>query len=140
MDQPREHATRVLVVDDEQSIREFAERVLRDAGYEVVAAQNGLEALRIADSQGPFDLFVVDLMMPHMQGDELARQLRRADPDVKVLYLTGHSDRLFSDKGTLWENEAFVEKPVTIKGLLEAVSMILFGHTRGRDDGNRQVS
>jgi two-component system cell cycle sensor histidine kinase/response regulator CckA len=119
------------VVDDEESIRIFAERALRDGGYDVVTAPGGPEALREVQRQRPFELFVIDLIMPQMSGDELARQLRRADPDAKVLYFTGYSDRLFKEKLTLWEHEAFVDKPVTILGLLEAVSLLLFGHIRG---------
>jgi two-component system cell cycle sensor histidine kinase/response regulator CckA len=121
----------VLVVDDEESVRTFAARALRDAGYEAVVAADGPEALRLVERQPPFDLFVLDLMMPGMTGDELARQLRGADPDVKVLYFTGYSDRLFRDKPTLWEHEAFLEKPVTMKALPEAVSLLLYGHTHG---------
>jgi two-component system, cell cycle sensor histidine kinase and response regulator CckA len=125
-------APRVLVVDDEESIRRFAERTLRGAGYDVVLASDGPEALNIADAQTvPFDVFVIDVLMPQMRGDELARQLRLRDPDAKVLYFTGYSDRLFQEKSTLWENEAFIEKPVTVKGLLEGVSLLLFEHTNG---------
>jgi len=123
---------RVLVVDDEESIRGFAERALRGAGYEVVVAPDGPEALWLVEAQPrPFDLFVVDVLMPQMCGDELGRQLRQRDADVKVLYFTGYIDRLFEDRQTLWEHEAFIEKPVTVTGLLEAVSLLLFGHTHG---------
>jgi len=124
---------RVLVVDDEESILTFAERTLRDAGYEVVLASDGPEALRIVETQSPFDLFVIDILMPQMSGDELARRLRQVDQDAKVLYFTAYSDRLFEDRKVLWENEAFIEKPVTAKGLLEAVSLILFGHVGGSE-------
>jgi two-component system, cell cycle sensor histidine kinase and response regulator CckA len=123
---------RILVVDDEAPIRTFAERVLRDGGYDPVGASDGSEALRIVEAQtAPFDLFVIDMMMPNMIGSELARQLRHANPDVKVLYFTGHCDQLFLEKTTLWEHEAFVEKPVTPNGLLEAVSLMLFGDMQG---------
>ena len=118
---------RVLVVDDEESVRTFAERVLVDAGYEVALAANGPDALRIAPLLGPFDLFLIDLMMPVMRGDEVARSFRSADPDAKILYFTGHSDLLFDEHPTLSVNEAFLEKPVSITGLLEAVSLLLFG-------------
>jgi two-component system, cell cycle sensor histidine kinase and response regulator CckA len=127
---------RVLVVDDEESIRTFSERALRDAGYEVLLATDGSDALAVAEAQGPFDLFVVDLVMPSVPGDELGRRLRQLDVDVKVLYFTGYSDRLFKEKTTLWENEAFIEKPVTVRALLEAVSMSLFGHMRGPSTGH----
>jgi two-component system cell cycle sensor histidine kinase/response regulator CckA len=128
---------RVLVVDDERSIRAFAERALRAAGYDVVVASDGPDALRLVDAQPrPFDLFVVDVAMPQMRGDELGRRLRQQDPDVKVLYFTGHSDRLFESRQSLWELEAFIEKPVTASGLLEAVSLVLFGHTNGPGVGS----
>jgi len=127
---------RVLVVDDEMSIRAFAERALRGAGYEVVVASDGPQALRLVEAQPrPFDLFIVDVVMPQMRGDELGRKLRQQDADVKVLYFTGFTDRLFESRRTLWEHEAFIEKPVTVKGLLEAVSLMMFGHTNGPDAG-----
>jgi two-component system, cell cycle sensor histidine kinase and response regulator CckA len=131
---------RVLVVDDEESIRTFAERVLRDGGYDVVVATDGPDALRIAEANGPFDLFVIDVVMPKMQGDEVAARLRRSDPDAKILYFTGFSDHLFTARNMLWEHESFVEKPATMKGLLEAVSLALFGHTHGPDLAGPRVS
>lgn len=122
---------RVLVVEDEESVRLFAARVLGDAGYAVTTAPDGPEGLLIAEQQGPFDLFVLDVAMPLMRGDELARQLRRVDPDAKILYFTGFADRLFEFRAVLWDREAFIEKPVSVQGLCEAVSLMLFGHTRG---------
>jgi two-component system, cell cycle sensor histidine kinase and response regulator CckA len=119
----------VLIVDDEEPIRRFVERVLRDAGHETVVASNGQSALTLFDKRGSFDLLLADLMMPGIPGDELARCLRQLDPELKVLYLTAYSDRLFQERKTLWENEAFLEKPVSVKGLLEAVSLMLVGHT-----------
>ena len=130
-------ALRVLVVDDERSILAFAERALRGAGYEVVVASNGPEALRLVEAEPrPFDVFVVDVVMTPMRGDELARRLRQQDPDAKVLYFTGYSERLFESRQSLWEHEAFIEKPVTVRGLLEAVSLMLFGHTSGPGVGS----
>ena len=60
-----------------------------------------------------------------------ARQLRDQDPDVKVLYFTGYPDYFFDTKRAFLEHEAFVAKPVTAMGFLEAVSLLLFGHTQG---------
>ena len=133
MAEPNKRAPRVLIVDDEESIRTFAARALREAGYDVVVASHGPDALAIAEQSGPFDLYLIDLLMPQMRGDEVARRLRRADPGVKILYFTGYSDSLFNEKKMLWQNEAFVEKPVSLNGLLEAASLSLFGHTRGLD-------
>lgn len=125
---------RVLVVEDERAIRSLTERVLRGGGYDVIAVGSAADALHLIDQQPRFDLFVLDLMMPHMRGDELATQLRLRDPDARILYFTGYSDRLFSEKQTLWANEAFLEKPVSNTGLLQAVSLLLFGHTAGPKD------
>ncbi|CEF48787.1 unnamed protein product [uncultured bacterium] len=123
---------RLLVVDDEASIRALVRRVLTDGGYDVTVAADGSEALRLVDGQtGPFDLFVLDIMMPSMSGDELGRRLRQQNPDAKLLYFTGYSDRLFEQRPTLWQDEAFLDKPVSPNGLLEAVSLLLYGHTQG---------
>ena len=118
---------RILVVDDEEPIRKLVERVLRDAGHHTATAADGAEAIEIASHQDVFDVLVTDLMMPGIAGDELARRLRRDEPKIKVLYLTGHSDRLFLEKVTLWRDEAFLEKPCSVKGLREAVALLFFG-------------
>jgi two-component system cell cycle sensor histidine kinase/response regulator CckA len=117
----------VLVVDDEEVIRRFVERVLQEAGYKTVLAPDGPEALEAAARLGPFDLLVTDMMMPKMAGDELARRLRVIEPKLKILYLTGYSDRLFKEKVMLWEDEAFLDKPCSMNSLVEAVSLLLSG-------------
>ena len=122
---------RILAVDDEPGILSFVRRVLEPAGYHVVVADSGLMAIEAMATQGPFDALVTDLLMPNMNGDELARRLRGEWPDLKVLYLTGFSDQLFKAKVTLWDAEAFLEKPTTVQGLQQAVSMLLFGTLTG---------
>lgn len=119
---------KVLVVDDEEPVRRFIDRTLSAAGYSTSTAADGLEAIGLAEKNGDFDILVTDLMMPQMRGDELARRLRSREPELKVLYLTGFSDALFREKATLWHDEAFLDKPCTMKGLLEAVSLLLMGH------------
>ena len=117
----------VLVVDDEEAVRKLVERVLREGGYRTAMAADGAEAIEVASKLDMLDILVTDVMMPQMQGDELARRLRQRQPGLKVLYLTGYSDQLFKDKITLWEDEAFLDKPCSVKGLLEAVSLLLYG-------------
>ena len=119
--------TSVLIVDDEQSVRKFVERVLGEAGYTTASAADGPEAIAVAATLERFDLLVTDVMMPQMTGDELARRIRMTTPGIKVLYLTGFSDRLFKEKVTLWADEAFLDKPCSVKGLLQAVSLLMFG-------------
>ena len=117
----------VLVVDDEEPVLKFVDRVLKEAGYKTVTAMNGPEAIETAKRIGPLGALVTDVMMPGMSGDELARILRQTEPSLKVLYLTGYSDRLFKEKSVLWADEAFLDKPCTIKGLREAVSLLIEG-------------
>ena len=124
---PEKSAGPVLIVDDEEPVVRFVDRVLRDAGYKTVTAGNGPQAIETAKQVGPLGALVTDVAMPGMSGDELARILRQTDPNLKVLYLTGYSDRLFKEKATLWADEAFLEKPCTIKGLREALSLLMSG-------------
>jgi two-component system cell cycle sensor histidine kinase/response regulator CckA len=117
----------VLIVDDEEAVLRFVDRVLREAGYTTVVAKSGPEAIELAKKVGSLSALVTDVMMPGMTGDELARVLRQNEPALKVLYLTGYSDRLFKEKAILWADEAFLDKPCTVKGLREALSLLVSG-------------
>jgi CheY-like chemotaxis protein len=119
---------RILVVDDEDSNRTFAEMALREAGYDVTSAANGPLALATAHEQGPFDLYVIDVLMPLMRGDELGRSLAARYQGTKVLYFTGDHDWVASEARSLSAHEAVVEKPVSLRELLDAVSSLLQAH------------
>jgi CheY-like chemotaxis protein len=129
---------RILVVEDDDGIRDLVDRVLREGGYETRVAPNGLAALGLLETDASCDLLLTDLLMPEMSGDELVRRARALHPNLKVLYLTAYSDRLFAERSALWEDEAFIDKPITINGLRQAVSLALFGHMRGPDRGERR--
>jgi two-component system cell cycle sensor histidine kinase/response regulator CckA len=119
---------RVLIVDDNEGIRQLAESVLLHAGYETATAANGVEAAEVFASIGTVDLLLTDERMPGMTGHQLARVLREREPELKVLYFTGFCDQLFREKRQLWAGEAYLDKPCTPKGLVEAVSLLLDGH------------
>ncbi len=121
---------RILIVDDEPPVATFVERTLRAAGYDTVTVHDGAAAIA-ASANEVFDLLITDLMMPTMTGDQLARTLRRQDPDLAVLYLTGYADQLFKERMQLWARESFLEKPASMQAVREAVSLALFGHTQG---------
>ena len=121
---------RVLIVDDEPAVRLLLDRILVEAGYDTAVALDAADALRRQADGPPFDLLLTDVLMPDMTGDELVRLMRQTQPDLKTLYVTGFADHLFWEKPVL-DDEAFVEKPISPAGLLEAVSLALFGHTRG---------
>jgi CheY-like chemotaxis protein len=113
---------RVLVVDDDEGIRRFVVQALGRAGYEVVTASDGFDAIRVVEAERRFDVFLIDIMMPGMRGDELAGRLHDRDPATKVLYISGYADQFFALRPTLRENETVLVKPVTVAALVEAVS------------------
>ena len=92
-------------------------------------AASGLEGIAALDQPGQIDLLLANLDLPGLGGDEMVRQIRAKRPDLPVLYVTGHIDRLM-DARPLWEGEAFLEKPFTLDGLREAVSLLLYGTVR----------
>jgi CheY-like chemotaxis protein len=121
----------VVIVDDEEGIRLLERRVLEAEGYTVVEASNGLEAVALLATGAHTDLLLADLDMPELGGDEMVSRIRTTRPDLKVLYVTGHIDRLM-DARPLWEGEAFLDKPFTAAGLTEAVSLLLHGRLQKR--------
>lgn len=122
----------VLVVDDEAPIRQVVRRVLEEDGYQVSEASNGLEAIALLAEGAPLDLLLADLDMPELGGDEMVRRIRATRPDLKVLYVTGHIDRLM-DARPLWEGEAFLDKPFSMAGLREAAALLLHGTLKKRN-------
>jgi two-component system cell cycle sensor histidine kinase/response regulator CckA len=120
----------VLVVDDERGIRELVKRCLPDPRFRLSEASSGEEALATVGDPKTLDLLITDEMMPGMEGHELSRCLRAGNPNLKVLYLTGHSDRLFEAKRQMWALEAYLDKPFTPESLREAVAMLIVGRLK----------
>jgi CheY-like chemotaxis protein len=124
---PAARAARVLIVDDDDLFRTFVARVLREEGYVTAVARDGEEALALAANGDPFDLLLTDEMMPCIPGHQLARYMRSRQPNIKVLYVTGYSDRLFGEKQSLWADEAFLDKPCGPAAILQAAALLLSG-------------
>jgi PAS domain S-box-containing protein len=104
----------VLVVEDEPSVRAIAVRALGDAGYCVLEAENGIEALAVAASFGqPLDLVLTDLVMPRMGGRELVEQLRMRQPDLRALYTSGYADDGPTELQIPHQEADFIHKPFT---------------------------
>jgi two-component system cell cycle sensor histidine kinase/response regulator CckA len=123
MPQPRRPL--VLVVDDEAPIRTMEMRILTAGGYEVREASGADEAFALLDAGLAPDLVIADLDMPSLSGEEMVRHIHASRPNLKVLYVTGNIDRLLDARSLLWDGEAFLDKPFTANGLLEAVSLLL---------------
>ena len=118
----------LLVVEDESALRDVAGRILSGAGYRVLAADGGPQALELAAlHEGAIDLLVSDVVMPGMLGKELAERLVHERPDTRVLYMSGYAQPVLAAQGTLDPGVALLEKPFTAADLLSAVRRRLDG-------------
>lgn len=117
----------VLCVDDEVGIRGLVRRCLADDRLSLTIAGSGSEALALTPDPMTLHLLITDEVMPGMEGHELARRLRSANPDLKVLYLTGYADHLFEAKSQMWTSEAFLDKPFSAEALRQAVALLVAG-------------
>ncbi|GID33259.1 ATP-binding protein [Paractinoplanes brasiliensis] len=112
----------LLVVDDEPGLRDVAGRILSGAGYRVIAAEGGPQALALAARhEGAIDLLLSDVVMPGMLGKDLAERLVTVRPDTRVLYMSGYAQPVLHSEGTLDPGVALLEKPFTADDLLRAV-------------------
>ena len=115
-------AGRVLLVEDEDSVRNFAARALKRQGYEVFEASTGREALEVLEgAQNRVDIIVSDVVMPEMDGPTLLKELRTRNPDVKVIFISGYPDEVFKKSLDPNEQFAFLAKPFTLPQLAAKV-------------------
>jgi signal transduction histidine kinase len=116
----------VLLVEDEEVVREMATEILRDSGYHVLEASHGHEAMILGrQHSGVIHLMLTDVVMPQMSGRELAEQLTPLRRDMKVLYMSGYTDDAIVHHGVLEEGTAFIGKPFTPSALARKVREIL---------------
>jgi signal transduction histidine kinase/CheY-like chemotaxis protein len=115
----------VLVVEDEQRVRDFSVDALRELGYTVVHAPDAAEALRVLALQPRVDLMFTDVVMPDLDGRRLAERARETRPDLKVLYTTGYTKNAIVHNGMLDAGVAFLAKPFTIEQLARKVRQSL---------------
>ena len=117
----------LLIVEDEPSVRHLACGVLQSQGYEVLAASNGQEALRVArEHKGqPIGLVVTDVIMPRMGGKVMAEWLKTTNPDMKILFTSGYTDDAIAHHGVLDPGVAFLPKPYTSSNLARKVREML---------------
>jgi two-component system cell cycle sensor histidine kinase/response regulator CckA len=117
---------RVLVVEDEAPVRRLLVRTLNGAGYTVIEAANGADALlKLSSADGQLDLLVTDVVMPQMGGRELAKKVLEKHPDLPVLYLSGYTENAIVHHGVLDAGLVFLQKPFTPEELLRRVRDVL---------------
>ena len=114
----------MLLVEDEEVVRRLVRQVLETAGYEVLEASDGEEALVVGRTR-PADLLLTDLVMPRLGGREVADRLREHAPGLKVIYMSGYADATLLENGALQPGTELLEKPFTFATLTDTVRRVL---------------
>ena len=116
----------VLLADDEAPILKVAKRILESAGYRVITAGDGAEAVKIAGAHpGRIDLLVTDMVMPQLNGRQVAESLRAKRPEMRVLYLSGYTDTAAARQGLMEPGAEFLQKPFSTDSLIRRVREVL---------------
>jgi signal transduction histidine kinase len=116
----------VLLVEDEEAMREVTRRILQRSGYRVLVAESGQEALHIAAGHHePIDLLITDVVMPQMLGKEVADRVQLAHPESRVLYMSGYARPVLAEQGTLDRGVSLISKPFSEPELLNAARDVL---------------
>jgi len=113
---------KILIIDDEPEIRELYRNFLESEDYDIMEAQNGQEAFRLA-AENHFDLFITDIMMPEMNGVEFMKVLKMIDPDAVVIIVTGFDDMEYTREALTYGAFRFLTKPINMKEFLTVVEM-----------------
>jgi two-component system cell cycle sensor histidine kinase/response regulator CckA len=120
----------ILLVEDESMVREITGQVLAHAGYSVLESSNAKEALQIATShEGPIDLLLTDIVMPEMNGADLAQRMLARQPDLVTVFMSGYAEHDVLKKAK-FGSAVHIQKPFTIDVLLTRVSQALNENSR----------
>jgi PAS domain S-box-containing protein len=116
----------IVVVEDEDAVRDVAKRILSRNGYTVLTASNGAAAIQLVDQYpGRIDLLVTDVVMPHMLGKELSRRITAIRPDTRVMFMSGYAEAVLGSQRTVEEGVILVEKPFSESTLLSRIREVL---------------
>ncbi len=121
----RGHET-ILLVEDDENVRELSSRILKENGYLVLEADRGSSAINISNQyEDTIHLLLTDVIMPEMSGRELAEHLTHLRPEMKIIYVSGYTDNAIVHHGVLDKNTHFIQKPFAPKTLLEKIRNVL---------------
>jgi signal transduction histidine kinase/ActR/RegA family two-component response regulator len=118
------HSGAVLIVEDEEAVRELAAEFMKSAGYKVLTASDGMEAVEVAKRSGPIKVLVTDIVMPNMRGPELAKVLKASRKNLKIVYMSGYLEFNKADDEFL-EGSYFLQKPFSRDSLVSKVDEAL---------------
>lgn len=118
----------ILMVDDDELIRNLVNAILKGCGYEVLVADGGLKALQLGEQfRDDIDLLLADVIMPDLNGPEVAHRLRSLRPALKVLFMSGYTGNVLIEQGGLPPGADIVSKPFTSQDLAQRVRQVLQG-------------
>ena len=115
---------RILLAEDDGSLRGFLTRALERAGHQVIDCENGDDAIDALE-HGPYDLLLTDIVMPEMDGIELARRATELDPDLKVMFITGFAAVALNPDSKAPKDAKILSKPFHLRELVEEVGKLL---------------
>ena len=116
----------ILVVEDSKTLLKITQKMLEKYGYRILTAQNGREALEVfSGHDGPIHLILTDVVMPKMGGQDLVEKIQSEKPEVKLVYMSGYTDRAISDNGMLHKDVNFIQKPFSSNDLVRKVREVL---------------
>src|SRR4029079_17623551 len=116
--------TKILLAEDDNDMRRFLVKALQNAGYDVSSYDNGLSAYQRLREE-PFELLLTDIVMPEMDGIELARRATELDPDIKIMFITGFAAVALSSDSQAPKNAKVLAKPVHLRDLVNEVQKML---------------
>jgi two-component system, cell cycle response regulator CpdR len=115
---------KIILAEDDNDMRRFLVKALQNAGYEVISFDNGLSAYQRLREE-PFELLLTDIVMPEMDGIELARRASELDPDIKIMFITGFAAVALNSDSTAAKNAKVLSKPVHLRELVNEVQKML---------------
>ncbi len=116
----------ILIVEDEDDVRKFLKEALNSLSYNVIEAKNGKEALKIfEEKEGKINLIITDLIMPEMSGEQLYREIKKKNSEVKIIFTSGYTGNQISDENILNKDVNFLSKPYKISDLFNLVRKVL---------------
>ena len=127
MDSERGRGETILLVEDDEGVRQYAADILRDLNYQVLEARDSASALKLLDAEKSFDLLLTDVVLPGKNGRELADEIERRRPGLKVIFMTGYSRNAIVHHGRLDRGTELIPKPLTEAVLARRIRAVLDG-------------
>ena len=115
---------KIILAEDDSDMRRFLVKALQSAGYDVISFDNGLSAYQRLREE-PFEMLLTDIVMPEMDGIELARRASELDPDIKIMFITGFAAVALNSDSQAPKNAKVLSKPVHLRELVNEVQKML---------------